>query len=483
MRQAILLLALFSLSGAGSSSQSYNAPAITPTEEMPGGEGSISYRPLASFMQPTANLEAREVIQFHAGKAFAHQPWVKAPTITTGRDGLGPIYNARTCLACHINGGRGIMPVDGDQSLISAFLRLSIPGENKEIGVIPEPTYGDQLQSQSVALSHQLRHLNLKKNPKEVSAEAYTYVDWQTETFTYPDKSSVELRSPKIRLEQLGYGELHPDTLMSLRNAPPMHGMGLLEMIPQRAIDSLADSEDSDKNGISGRVNQVWNVETQKTEPGRFGLKANRPNIKIVTASAFTGDVGITNPLFPEQPCTKAQETCLKTPNGNDQPEDVELPSHLLDLVTNFTRNIGVPKRREPNAPETLKGREKFYQVGCHSCHQPSFTTGESQDLPHLSKQTIWPYSDLLLHDMGPALADGRPDYEASGSEWRTAPLWGVGLNQAVNGSNNLLHDGRARSVEEAILWHGGEAEATKGRFVQLPAKDRQVLIQFVESL
>lgn len=482
MRHAKLTLALVLATMAAGHSQSI-AVTAPESENLPGGTGSVAFEPFASFMKPAENLDSAARADFHAGKALGHQPWVKAPTITTARDGLGPVYNARTCLACHINGGRGVMPVNDEQALVSAFLRLSIPGKDKKIGAVPEPTYGEQMQSQSVALYHQLRHLKMEKNDKEAAPEGYTYIDWQTRTFTYPDNISVELRSPKIRLENLGYGELHPDAMMSLRNAPPMHGMGLLEMIPQAQLDALADPEDKDGDGISGRINRVWNEETQAIEPGRFGLKANRPTVKIVTATAFNGDVGITNPLFPDQPCSPAQTNCLKTPNGNDKPENVELPAHLLDLVTNFTRNIGVPKRRNPEDAEVLKGRSLFHTTGCTACHHPGYVTGESDDFPHLAKQSIWPYTDLLLHDMGPELADGRPDFEASGNEWRTAPLWGVGLNEAVNGSNNLLHDGRARSAEEAILWHGGEAEATKHSFTQLSAEERQALIKFVESL
>jgi CxxC motif-containing protein (DUF1111 family) len=468
---------------ASFATESAIVPDVSPTEAYPGGKASVSFKPFASFMLPAANLPDDEKPAFYAGKALGHQPWVKAPTITTARDGLGPVYNARTCLACHVNGGRGVMPETGEQNLVSAFLRLSIPGKDKISGVVPEPTYGDQLQSQSVALFHQLRHMKMKKNDYEAAPEGYAYVDWVSKTFTYPDQSSVELRSPSVRVENLGYGELHPKTMMSLRNAPPLHGMGLLELIPQQDIDAGADPMDKNGDGISGRVNRVWNVETGAAEPGRFGLKANRATIKIITASAFQGDIGITNPLFPDQPCSANQTTCQNTRDGNDLPEDVELPEELLEMVTHFMLNIGVPKRREPNDPDVINGRAAFYETGCAQCHTPSFTTGYSPELPHLSKQTIWPYSDLLLHDMGPDLADHRPDYEATGTEWRTPPLWGVGLSGAVNGGSNLLHDGRARSVEEAILWHGGEAATTKERFIHLPKSERESLIKFVESL
>lgn len=464
-------------------------PPISETEEFPGGQGSVSNEPFPSFMKPAANLAQSLKPEFHAGKALAHQPWVKAPTITNARDGLGPIYNARTCLACHINGGRGKMPNDNSEVLFSAFLRLSIPGENKVNGVVSEPTYGDQLQSQSVSLAHQLRTRVSRsdvKNP-DVNPEAYVYVNWETKTFVYPDGKKIELRFPEIDIQNLGYGEMHTDVLMGIRVAPPMQGVGLLEAIDQKDIDAYADPDDENEDGISGRINLVWDFEANKTVPGRFGLKANKSSIRFQTAGAFAGDMGITNPVFPHESCTEKQTICLQTPNGNDISEGsdvaVELPESLLKLVVNFTKNLGVPKRRNSSSPEVSDGRDYFYSIGCHQCHRPSYVTRQLTDFPHLSKQTIWPYTDLLLHDMGPELGDRRPDYLATGNEWRTPPLWGVGLGEQVNGSNNLLHDGRAQSVEEAIIWHGGEAQETRTRFVNLPLKHRQALIAFVESL
>lgn len=470
-------------------SDSDGVPAIQASESSPGGATTVGIQPRPSFMLPANNLPEDKRPDFHAGKALAHQPWVRAPTITTARDGLGPLYNARTCLMCHINGGRGLMPKNDDQMLIQAFLRLSLPGEDKIHGVVPEPVYGDQLQSQSVALAHQFRARYAAQNlkSKEVAPEAYVFIRWQPRPFKYPDGTILNLRYPKIVMKNLGYGELHPDTLVSLRNAPPIHGVGLLDMIAQSDIDEHADPDDKNNDGISGRVNQVWDFEAKQTTPGRFGLKANKASVRFQTAAAFAGDVGITNPIFPDESCTESQVLCHKTPSGADKPEAgavaVELPESLLSLVVNFTRNLAVPVRRSVNDPDVKKGRKLFYQTGCHQCHRPSYITAESNDLPHLSNQTIWPYTDLLLHDMGEDLADGRPDYQATGSEWRTPPLWGVGLGKVVNGSTVLLHDGRAQSIEEAILWHGGEAEIIKQTFVNLNRSDREQLIKFVESL
>ncbi|MCG8313907.1 MAG: thiol oxidoreductase [Pseudomonadales bacterium] len=460
-------------------------PEFLPSEGLPGGGSTVATQPFASYMRPAKNLAEDKVLAFHAGKALAHQPWVKAPTATVARDGLGPLYNARTCLACHVNGGRGRMPDSGDTMLFHAFVRISVPGSDERRGVVPEPTYGDQIQTQSIALYHQLRHKMAVENRRndDVAPEAYVYVDWQETLFIYPDGDKVVLRFPTLRIENLGYGELAENTLMGIRNAPPIHGMGLLELIDQRDIDRRADPNDMDKDGISGRVNYVWDTTSEMIVAGRFGLKANRPNnIALVTAAAFANDVGITNPIFPLQPCTEAQDKCNASYTGNNA-EGVELSEKMLQSVADFSRNLGVPKRHNVQRESLLQGRRLFYEVGCHGCHTPSYVTQSSKKMPHLAQQTIWPYTDLLLHDMGPGLADGRPDFMASGSEWRTPPLWGIAINNAVNGHQNFLHDGRARSIEEAVLWHGGEAETVKHRFATLNSEQRELLLEFVESL
>lgn len=461
-------------------------PSVSVSENYPGGDTTQSFTPHASHELPAANLATSQKPDFHAGKAMANQPWVTAPTITTARDGLGPIYNARTCLMCHIKGGKGFIPDNSERALSGTLVRLSLPETNeikasKTDGVIPHPVYGDQIQSQSISLAHQLRssqpHLKHTVKP-----EAYVHVSWKQHTFEYPDGQKVNLRKPELDFRYLGYGPIEKDTLIGLRVAPAIHGMGLLERIKQTDIDEIADEHDQNQDGISGRVNVVWDIEKQKLQPGRFGLKANKPTLAMTVAGAFTNDVGITNPLFPNQPCTKLQKACNESITGNDK-NGVELSQASLNLVVNFNRNIAPLKRRNPEHPTTLRGRDRFYQVGCHQCHQPSFKTEKSSRFPHLSEQLIWPYSDLLLHDMGPELADNRPDFEASGNEWRTAPLWGIGLSQKVNGSTALLHDGRANTIEEAILWHGGEALQVKQNFINLEHDDRSALIRFVNSL
>jgi len=470
-----------------------SAPKFIEAENNPGGQTTVANHIQPSLQLPAANLADKLKPNFHAGKALANQPWVKAPTVTFARDGLGPVYNARTCLMCHIKGGKGFIPSNNETPIRGTLVRLSKVFDQqdlsansefiKQAGVIPHPMYGDQIQGQSVSLAHQLRHSQKPGTIKhDVPPEAYVHINWIEETFTYPDQHQVSLRKPELDFQYLGYGPLGEDTQYSIRVAPTIHGMGLLGLIAEQDLIALTDADDKNNDGISGRVNKVWDVEKQATVVGRFGLKSNKPTLAMIVGGAFTNDIGITNSLAPKQPCTDLQAACLKIPNGNDK-EGVELPDNLLELVINFNRDLAPVKRRNSQNESVMAGRELFYQAGCNQCHNPRFVTQKSDDAPHLSAQVIWPYSDLLLHDMGPELADGRPDYLATGNEWRTAPLWGVGLLESINGSKVFLHDGRARSIEEAVLWHGGEAEQAKKYFVQLTQSDRDSLIRFVNSL
>ncbi len=459
-------------------------PPYDDREGLPGGGTTTDLAPFADLGRPVSNLPTAARSDFFAGRALAQQPWVKAPTITTARDGLGPLYNARACFDCHNKGGRGAIPEDPGTPLTSGFVRLSIPGRSERDGATPEPTYGLQLQTQSTSLRHQLRHrlVDVSAIGGGLAPEAQVFVDWKELPFVYDDGRQVTLRRPHVRVDELGYGPLHTDTQMSLRLAPPIFGAGLIELIEQRAIDALTDPNDDDGDGISGRSNRVWDYQREQTVPGRFGYKANRATLEVTVAGAFAGDIGISNPLFPEQPCTEVQRECLQQPHGSDG-NGVEISARLLSLVVDFNRNLGVPKRRQPKAPDVLAGRRVFYELGCVGCHQPRFWTQASAEHPHLGNELIWPYSDFLLHDMGEGLADHRPDYEASGSEWRTTPLWGLGVSGEMSGTESYLHDGRARSIEEAILWHGGEADRTRKRFVERTQNERNQLITFLRSL
>jgi CxxC motif-containing protein (DUF1111 family) len=318
-----------------------------------------------------------------------------------------------------------------------------------------------------------------------VPAEGKMRIAYQESDVTLTGGEVVRLRKPSYSIAELGYGPLSPDVQLSPRVAPPMIGLGLLEAVPAEAILARADPDDEDGDGISGRANWV-REDDQPALLGRFGWKAGNGVIAQQAAEAFAGDMGISNPLVKKASgdCTDLQAICMNAPNGNTPPATGnEVNKELFDLVVFYSQNLAVPARRKAHAPQVLRGKALFAQTGCAACHRPSFTTGEAPGNAHLSHQTVWPYSDLLLHDMGEGLADNRPEREANGQEWRTAPLWGVGLTQTVNGHTLLLHDGRARSVAEAILWHGGEAQHARYAFAALPKSDRDALIAFVNSL
>ncbi|MFP4462711.1 MAG: di-heme oxidoredictase family protein [Guyparkeria sp.] len=465
---------------AGPSWAADTVPPLSPDERRPGGAATVTFDPTPSSTLPAANLDNEEVAHFHAGKALARQPWVIAPTATDARDGLGPLYNARTCLTCHVNGGRGVVPEGEKGTLPHGIVLLSVPSDN---GLpVPEPTYGEQLQARGIGLADRFGSAQGGDAGKLVG-EGRIAIRWESVPFTYPDGESVELRRPRMELQNLGYGPMHPDVMTSLRNAPALHGTGLLSLVDPADIAALADPDDRDGDGISGRVNRVIDPESGERVVGRFGWKADRASLREQVGVALQQDLGLSNPVFPEQPCSPAQLACRQAVDGADE-DGLEVPERRFELlVDHYTRHIGVPERRKPDHPVVRRGRELFHQTGCADCHRPSFRTMEDERFPALSAQTIWPYSDLLIHDMGEALADGRPAFEAGPSEWRTAPLWGLGLSRAINGSRNLLHDGRARSVEEAILWHGGEAANARARYVHLTPEERDALEAFVRSL
>lgn len=369
------------------------------------------------------------------------------------------------------------MPEGPDDTSISMFLRVSIPDATAAVhaidgyhGTAPDPNYGHQLQD--FALPGLAPEYSL-----QIEYEAFEVALNGGETAT--------LRRPTYTASDLGYGPLHADAMLSPRVAPQMIGLGLLEAIPAADILALADPEDVDDDGISGRPNIVWSQVYERPMLGRFGLKAGMPTLLEQNAAAFAGDIGISNPLHPAGAgeCTAQQTTCQNAPHGDQDARGFEADQEVLDLVTFYSRNLGVPARREPDDPEVLRGKELFNTAGCTACHQPSFVTHRLEDQPEQSFQLIWPYTDLLLHDMGEGLADHRPEAVATGREWRTPPLWGIGLTEQVSGHTQFLHDGRARSILEAVLWHGGEGQAARDAVVAMPPADRAALLRFLESL
>lgn len=431
------------------------------------------------FTHPSANMAHAKKLDFFVGFGFFRKLWVTAPSATTASDGLGPLYNARSCQLCHIRDGRGHPPDAGDHA-VSMFLRLSIPPQTEQdkallkahkINTIPDPIYGGQLQNAAI--------------PGQ-KAEGKIQVTYHDVKVTYADGEKITLRKPNYSVEELGYGKMHSNIMLSPRIAPTMIGLGLLEAISVQDILSLVDIDDRNKDGISGKPNQVWSKKHNQVMLGRFGYKAGQASLDDQNQDAFSGDIGLSVPFHKQGwgDCTVQQIICRKTPDGgNPKYNHLEAPQQVTDTLEFYARNLAVPLRRDVNDSNVLAGKKHFYQAGCVACHEPKYTMAKLPLQPEQSEQLIWPYSDLLLHDMGEGLADHRPEGDATGTEWKTAPLWGIGLARTVSKRAMFLHDGRARSIEEAILWHGGEAEAAKQRFMGMKKVQRQQLLVFLESL
>ncbi|MEH0153268.1 di-heme oxidoredictase family protein [Limibacter armeniacum] len=433
-------------------------------EEFPGGATSHYDISVNAFSNPAPNLEGDGDLIFVTGNSFFNRNWVKAPSSTEDLDGLGPFFNSRSCAGCHFKDGRGKAPDQFGDPLSSMLVRLSVPGSGSHGEPVGEPTYGGQLANNGI--------LEVGE-----SGEGELLIAYEEITGEYADGEKYTIRKPTYTFN-LNLGEFESGVMYSPRVANQMIGLGLLEAVETNTILSFADEFDTNKDGISGRPNMVWDMIAQKEVIGRFGWKANMPNLKQQVAGAFLGDIGITSSLFPDESCTDLEQACNETISGGKP----ELKESILDKVTFYSSTLAVPVRSQAKDEEVLKGKALFKQLQCSGCHIPSMTTG-AHTISALAYQTIFPYTDLLLHDMGDDLADNRPDFQATGNEWRTPPLWGIGLIETVNGHTQLLHDGRARNVEEAILWHGGEASKSKESFIQLSAEERTALITFVNSL
>lgn len=456
--------------------------ATQPFEALSGGAATwLGVADEDAFSHPSANLPAKSGLDFELGKALFDKLWVAAPASTRASDGLGPLYNARACQDCHLRDGRGRLPGAEGENLPGLVLRLSLPDSEGTEGAgaiegylagLPDPGYGRQLQDHAAP---------------GLAAEGRIAASYTETPIRLADGATVTLRAPSYAVAGPAHGALSPDLRLSPRLAPPMIGLGLLEAVPAADILAGEDPDDRDGDGISGRANIVPSLEHGVPMLGRFGLKAGVPTVREQAARALSADMGLSSPLLPEAwgDCTPAQADCRMAPDGEDSGlrDGRELDGQSLDLLTLYARNLAVPARRGADDPAVLEGKAVFYQLGCPACHRPNHVTARLPDRPEQSFQLIWPYSDLLLHDMGEGLADDFPEGSATGREWRTAPLWGVGLAAKVSGQALYLHDGRARSLLEAVLWHGGEAQPSRDRVVALPKKDRDALISYLESL
>lgn len=426
-------------------------------ERLSGGATTVFLTDETAFGQAAPNLSAASLLKHDEGdEAFAAEFAARA---SAGHPaGLGPLFHHVSCEGCHVGDGRG-MPALDDQGFNSMLLRLSQMGIDAHGEPAAIAGFGGQLQDQAIA---------------GVRPEGKFAINYTEQPDTFADGTQYSLRAPRYVIQNT-YIPLPAGTQVSPRIASPVFGLGLLEALDEETILAAADPNDRNRDGISGKANYVWDEKSQKVVIGRFGWKANQPSLLQQNAAAFNGDMGVTTSLFPtESSAGQIQAIPAHAPEVDDA---------TLDAVVHYTRTLGVPARRNITDPAVQRGKVIFADAKCGVCHTPSLRTGTVPNVPEISNQIIFPYTDLLVHDMGEGLADNRPDFAANGREWRTTPLWGLGLTATVNKHTFLLHDGRARNVMEAIMWHGGEAQASRDHVRRLPKGDRDALLAFLASL
>jgi len=440
-----------------------------PFEVMQGGAGTqTTNTDRNAYSQETSTLSFEHLQTFKLGNALFNKMWVASPSSTQASDGLGPFYNARSCQSCHIKDGRGQLPVAGEKT---ASLLIQLKNElDGHWG--PDPVYGGQFHASAVP---------------GVPAEGQVRITTEPLTRQFSDGTRHDLQKPIYTLVDHAYGDLHPNTILSPRMATAMPGLGMLEAIAAEDILAYADPEDADGDGISGRPN--WQVlDDGQRVLGRFAHKAAMSTVREQNVHAMFSDMGLSSSgdsmSNPQGDCMPTQKVCESLAHGEQERLGKgEAPDDVVDLITFYTHNLAVPARRDVDDPEVLKGKSLFYDSGCQGCHVPKHVTSRDATQEEMQFQLIWPYTDLLLHDMGEDLADNASEAEASGREWRTAPLWGIGLAQTVNPNTSFLHDGRAKTLLDAVLWHGGEAQASLDNVLEMSQDERSALVRFLESL
>jgi CxxC motif-containing protein (DUF1111 family) len=459
----VVLVGVLFLSCSKNEEEHYIALTAEEGEQYSGGETTVFNKSKEAFGFSALNLTFEQDADFAIGNSFFRQNWVTAPASTTARDGIGPFFNAISCSSCHFKDGRGRAPLVAGETGHGLLLRLSIPGIDANGGNMPDPIYGGQLQDGAV-LGQTL--------------EGKIAIVYQSITETFADGTIVVLQKPSYQINTLGFGPLASNLQISPRVANQMIGMGLLESIPESTLLGFADENDTNKDGISGKINYVHDVASNSKKIGRFGWKANQPSVRQQVAGAFLGDMGITTSLFPNENAPFGVDLTAIANGGTPEISDIN-----FERVVLYSSTLAVPARRNYAEQNVLKGKKTFETIGCVKCHIPKIQTGNNHSIAALRNQTIRPYTDLLLHDMGTDLADNTPDFKGTGTEWRTQPLWGIGLIETVNNHTNLMHDGRAKNVTEAILWHGGEGKSAKDKFKKLTVTERNELLEFINSL
>ncbi|MBK1713072.1 thiol oxidoreductase [Rubrivivax gelatinosus] len=407
-----------------------------------------------AFSHPVAGLDAAGLETFFEGRNLFQRAWIAGARHEGDSRGLGPLYNRLSCIACHPDNGRGQAPAGPDERMLSMLVRLSVPGRGAHGGPRPHPVYGEQLNEEGVP---------------GVPGEGRARLRWVPVLHVGADGSRSQLRRPQLQFRELGYGALRP-VLLSPRVGSVVYGLGLLQAVPDAALQALARTPRPD--GIRGRLNRVWDPVTQRPAIGRFGWKANAASVQAQVLQAALGDLGLTSDVLPAANCMPAQTAC----RARARHEEVDLAPAEVQALAFYMSRLAPPAPRKAGDPAVERGRRLFEQANCSACHLPA--------LPQpAGAEPAAAYTDLLLHDMGPGLADGRPDFRAGGRDWRTAPLWGIGLVPTVNGHSEYLHDGRARNLHEAVLWHDGEARQSRRRFERMTAADQGALLAFLASL
>jgi CxxC motif-containing protein (DUF1111 family) len=438
--------------------------ALAPRGDAPadlarlGGPATVEIATPDSFGLSAPGITSEERRAFSVGNSFFRDNWVAAPASTEGRDGLGPLFNANSCSACHADDGRGRPPLARGEVGLGLVVFVS----PRDADGAPHPLYGKQLQDQGIS---------------GVAPEVEIVLRAVPVPGAYPDGTKFELVRWETSFERPAYGPLG-DVRTSLRIGPQVIGGGLLEAVPDAAIAARADPEDRDGDGISGRTHMVPGADGTR-RVGKFGWKASQPTLDGQVMAALHEDMGITNDAHPAESLSAGERAAITAPSGGNPEAD----AHKVGRIAHYCRVLAVPMQRDAAAPTVERGRRLFTDAGCTACHVPTMSTGDASPVALLRNATFHPYTDLLLHDMGEGLADDRRDGDATGREWRTPPLWGIGLVETVNGHTRFLHDGRARNLEQAVLWHGGEAQRSRDRFMAMPAADRKALLAFLESL
>jgi len=464
--QGLCVIAAFAAAFLAAASARAERP---PPPDPPLGvkSGGATSRPAAgadSFALPAANLPTQQLARFFEGQRLFNIAFVKAPSPVTELSGLGPTFNRPSCGACHTRDGRGQPPAGPDDALMQMVVRLGVVNPGRSVFGHPDPSYGIQLNDRAI---------------EGVPAEGRAAITWEEISGAYADGDAYRLRRPRVTFEGLAFGPLGRETATSLRVAPQLVGQGLLEAVSDADLLAWSKANRDHPDGVRGSPRFVFSGTPPVMLSGRFGWRAEQPSVRAQIASAMLNDMGLTTSLHPEKNCPPAQAACRAADPGARP----NIADGALDTIAFYISTLAVPERRDGEKPEVMRGEKIFTAIGCAACHRPAMTTGEHPTIPMLSKQTIHPFTDLLLHDMGEGLADTLQEGHVTGRMWRTAPLWGIGLVPQVSGHENYLHDGRARGLAEAILWHGGEAETAKDRFRALPKPDRDALIAFLRSL